>query len=419
MMEVQIGIRRSNFHAYSKSFRLQELAHILRPLGMRPVFGTARKLIVEELTPLDIAVPEIFKNTSEVYTSLNTQQRTAVLARLSELGGGRGAEAALLELVVLSDSPQEVVKRISEGLKLELLEHSSEDASLINQVRTHSLVLGPNGKLLEDTLVRAAAKAFLDDNLRKCAKEIVEIFGVAQLSRKQLDELSTGWNDPASLDALISSGVLQSGFQIQCQKCNNLQLLFLERPAAEQAARSSRCACGGRDLAIVESFGITPAHQKCLKQGLWLEFLVSETVGRVACKQWSGYFADENEIDVLSVIANHLTLFECKDTSFGQNDLYVAAMKAERIGASKVVIVSTHDLHANVLQVMSAMNAGSSNRPARYITVISPLAYEIEKQIGKLLDDWSADDLRHWLRQNDGAQAWEIGRFLWHGPSRQ
>lgn len=97
-------------------------------------------------------------------------------------------------------------------------------------------------------------------------------------------------------------------------------------------------------------------------------------------------------------------LIECKDTTFGANDLSVLAMKAMQLSADKVIIITTRDVHQNVLDAIPEMTRGLD---ARSFEVISqPSASEIRKELDAYLDRLATEYVQSWLEPNKSGMSW-------------
>jgi hypothetical protein len=90
-------------------------------------------------------------------------------------------------------------------------------------------------------------------------------------------------------------------------------------------------------------------------------------------------------------------MFECKDRGIGQNDLYVAAVKAETVRADVVVMVSTHHLHANVQEKLTGLNGGHAGNNDKFTAIISESASQIKSDLTAFLSNLTSVELNNWL----------------------
>jgi hypothetical protein len=254
--------------------------------------------------------------------------------------------------------------------------------------------LSPNGKMLRDPATSAVLKRIYDDQLRSDLSAIVGAVGEDFVSDATLQRMEIFSGRETQLQTILrDESLTNKRFLIFCQNCDSPHLAF---PTGEQAkevieAADRRCAiCGERSLQIAEAFSVTPEVLAGVRQGLWLESLACDALSSRTDTVWAGQMVGSNEIDVLAVFADKVVLVECKDTSFGQNDLYVTAMKAEDLKANTVVVISTRDFHENVTEVASRL--GQDRRSERAFTLISATTEsDIRARLNSLLDDLQAE----------------------------
>ncbi len=379
-----------------KKGTLKDLAEALRPLGLRPIFSTARRMIGEELHPFEIASPQVFDKSVEAFVA--AEQDRAILARIDEKSGEQ-EQTRSMDLVFISEGRpvQELLDVVARATGVELLDHSSREDSLVDQVHERITSTSPNGKLLEDVETRAAALSLEDDNIRAQLKELSATIGAISVPRPELEKLPV-LKDAGAVDRLIASGALTSNFQIQCGNCNISHLVFADRRDAERNLGGSvKCTCGKSRLCVVETYGVEKKYQLSLQQGLWLEAFVTSCVDPIVCRCWTGKILGTDEVDVICVIADRIVMVECKDRAVGQNDLYVAAIKAQSLGADRVLIVSTHPLHANVVEVLSGLNQQRGGADDRFTPIISSSAAEIRENLIAFLNSLRKREFNNWL----------------------
>lgn len=397
-------------HAFSyKTLGLNDLTRALRSVGLSPMFSDARAMLSEQLTPFGLATPQVFDRVIEVFVSSNREQ--AVLARVTRERQPNGEEPVLFDLVVLSRTQSvDILKRaITETLRLELLENSYRETVLMKMVRDQITGVSPNGRLLEDRAVDRAATKLADDGIREQLKEISATFRSLPVTRFEFDHLPIFGGKPEAIDRLMSEGALSSSFQMRCKSCGNPSLIFTTSAEAEQALHGSiRCACGESRLHIVQAYSLESAFQRALQQGLWLEALVRDVIDRYACAQWHGRMLGTHEIDAFCVVAGMILMLECKDRNFGQNDLYVAAAKAQRLRADMVVIVSTRSLHSNVEEEIAVLNQQRGTDGDRFVPIIHATASELRSQLEALLNQVQKISLRNWLTRRPTGEPWAV-----------
>jgi len=77
--------------------------------------------------------------------------------------------------------------------------------------------------------------------------------------------------------------------------------------------------------------------------------------------------------------------------------LYIAAIKAQRLKADFVVVISTRDISVNVQERIADFNAQRRNGDDRFVAITSPSASELERQLLNLLDEWTEQHVQNWL----------------------
>jgi hypothetical protein len=120
---------------------------------------------------------------------------------------------------------------------------------------------------------------------------------------------------------------------------------------------------------------------------------------------------ESDEIDVVAVFAEQVVLVECKDTSFGQNDLYVTSVKAQNVGADVVIILSTRDIHQNVRNAIPRIGKSSDEREflggvQRDFHLVSDAnARAISEELDRILGEISSENMNSWIAGNPYSSA--------------
>jgi hypothetical protein len=161
-------------------------------------------------------------------------------------------------------------------------------------------------------------------------------------------------------------------------------------------------ACGATALKTVEAYSVAEPFFRGVRQGLWLESLASDVLQSRTDTVWTGQMVGTNEIDVMGVTADRTILIECKDTSFGQNDLYVTAIKAGQVEADEVVVVSTRELHQNVMSQIQKIGRDSGVR--EFSVVTETTASAIEQELTRVLDGFRRQQLADWISGHDDSE---------------
>lgn len=106
---------------------------------------------------------------------------------------------------------------------------------------------------------------------------------------------------------------------------------------------------------------------------------------------------ETNELDALATFAESVWLVECKDSRFGQNDLYVTAIKAEAVGADHVVVLTTNDIHENVQQAANQIRESGRRRRSGFKFLSAQGAADLRSQFEEVLMEAQANHIRGWL----------------------
>ncbi len=336
----------------------------------------------------------------------------ALLVRVRRARGRR--EGRIFEFVTVSKGEDiGAMDAISDRLGADAQEGSHQDVSMARRLQSQMGNLSPNGRRLSDGAARESFRQLYDDRLRGSLSSVTDIFGDAPLT---MDFLESVRNDAPDLfsEGRPPESVFDRQFLVSCDDCEERHLAFDSRRDAEHAVADgkAKCAtCGEGSFTVEEAFVV---RQHCLagmSQGLWLESLAADVLAAYSQQVWSGQMVGTNELDVVGVFAESLWLVECKDSRFGQNDLYVTAMKADAIRADQVVVLTTNDIHDNVRQAERQMRESGTRRRSRFRFVSSEEASVLQDEFEKILAAAQMRHLRDWLN----SQA-EVSDWIFTGP---
>jgi hypothetical protein len=210
----------------------------------------------------------------------------------------------------------------------------------------------PNGKKLRERKIKNVLFKLREDEVREIIKEIAKTWAHHPLPSELFKRLhSVKKNPEVFLKIIQDDSIFSQKHALYCENHGASIFLDSEKKALELKHASS-CPHCGNELHHTPVYGLT-RDAEMGSQGLWLEELVGTTVRERTPHVWCGKMTDSNELDVISVLYEKIFLFECKDSSFGQNDFYILMAKAEQIRADVVVIVTTHEVHPNVRQLVT------------------------------------------------------------------
>jgi hypothetical protein len=330
-------------------------------------------------------------------------------ARRASRGSTRGEAVDIV--IVSRDNPNEIQAKvkpvIEETFEGEMQSRSWREDQLVQELRKKLGELSPNGRLLCDEQIKSACRRLANDDWRAKIVAVVSAFGDTAAPRSTLERLDSFAGRPSALDDMLKSDdVAESQFAIYCPECDLSSLLFGEQEKAETAIRDAEGRCGNcreQRLTIQQTFAISKPYVRGLQQGLWLETFMTDLMSEYSDALWTGQMIEGDEVDVVAVAFDQIFLIECKDTSFGQTDLYVSSVKAQNVGADVVLIVSTRDVHPNVSDAMQRMARGNAPRitvrsaDARTFHLIShPRAEAIRAELHAFMSERSMKSLSEW-----------------------
>lgn len=299
--------------------------------------------------------------------AIRNMSRRASMARRS-----RGQPASQsLDIVVTSrgDSDYTVeclIQSVRDLLDVELQPHSVQEAGLGRMLSKRLKGLSPNGRLLGESGVKQGCKKLEDEHLRRNVAAVVQTFQEQAVPVTALARLDEFAENQEALDTFLSEeSVVAKTFGLHCSSCEQTHVVFPNEESARRtiAESDAKCgSCGKEDLTVLNIFGVRRPILRALRQGVWLESLTEDALKSRTDLVWSGQMADRDELDVVAVLADQVVLVECKDTSFGQNELYVTLAKAQNIGANEIIIVSTKDIHSNVWEAIRELNENADSR---------------------------------------------------------
>jgi len=249
---------------------------------------------------------------------------------------------------------------LSAGLQRGTFKEGMAAASLRERLQGE----GPMARKLRDPEIGKACDLLCDDALRSVFGNLLATFGPNPVPEKWWATRLGREVDASLLERLTASALVRRRYIIECSACGQTALVFETRDAAkttlEKADRKCRF-CGEGELDVVDGIECAPAAQEA-RAGLWLEKLVFETVRSFSVEALHGRMLESSELDVTAIVGDETLLFECKDRSFGQNDYYVLAMKAQELGADTAIIVTTSPVHENVREAIRRQNESQRSR---------------------------------------------------------
>lgn len=256
------------------------------------------------------------------------------------------------------------------------------DNELIADIKKKLKKLSPNGKIINDKKFNSPyLKIISSDPLRLLVKKIANTYNDLPVPLEQIKNLNVNLSE---LDKLISDqGLTIKNYKIICDGCKQpSEFLFKKREDAIDSFKKAKFSCpkcSQDKTCILEYYCLTTEAIKIIK-GTWLEKLCAEHVNKFTNNYWAGYISDQNELDGVTVFSKKIILIECKDTSFGQTDLYITLAKADDLNAKQILIVTTNNVHDNVKKLIEKYEK-EGKRKIKIIneTEITKLKSELEK----------------------------------------
>jgi hypothetical protein len=203
------------------------------------------------------------------------------------------------------------------------------------------------------------------------------------------------------IDPIVSAGVFEQMFSPTCKKCMGeitiSPFLFNSKEEIQPILEKQVLICPtcgsmlGTDNAMIMRYLRFSKLGLELAKGLWLEAyiysLLAET--RIPVESIAPCAVHEkDELDIVFSDGRNLYVCECKDKTVGQNDVYVLAMKANRISADKkikasvdrVLMISTEPISKDIMP--GEQTEETYGRRVEYIPISGELGSVREKLTG-------------------------------------
>jgi hypothetical protein len=377
----------------------QEFANAL---GYEPVLMRARQTIQERLRSLGLISP--YQNAIEERQEalISSDGMSGLLLRFSISSDDRKQHLDML--TISTEELPDILATLEE-----VLGHKTEPGTTTYSIRMKRLSsrlgnLSPNGKNLADPTARNIIRRLYDDQLRRDVIAIVGTVGSNPVSLKLLEQMELFTERANDLNKILTDDTLTSKqYVVYCESCQLRHLAFSSNEKAKYTVRDAgkKCvSCGEIKLSVEESYTVSDALIRGIQNGLWLESLVADIFSGRMSAVWAGQMIENNEVDILSIYSDKVVLVECKDTSFGQNDLYVTAMKADHISADRVIIVTTRDIHPNVNEAANKIKSNSNRRS--FLLISKNTTEEITCELNKELDIMQERYVKSWTTGGGG-----------------
>jgi len=199
------------------------------------------------------------------------------------------------------------------------------------------------------------------------------------------------------VNKMVLSKVINKVYAIRCDKCSKktfkiIQMPFNNKEDIKELIMKKSIICpdcseilNEKDSSIIEVYTIPNLTKECIK-GLWLEAYCKNILKKMDVKEDKlkicGYY-ENNELDICLMESDNLLVFECKDKNIGQNDIYILTVKANRINADKVIIVTTQELQDNITNIVTK---DDENEDDKYIFICGSSKH-IEKEMNEIIQN--------------------------------
>ena len=308
----------------------------------------------------------------------------------------------MLENIIKIIKKDPSIGKLKEGTYIETKKISRYDEELKK--------LSPHGKILRDENNVNLCKKLYDDKIRKLIRNIISNFEDLPLPLDLIKtEIAKTTEEKKIVEKICNDqDLFEKKYVFVCKKCGypSFHISFRDKEAAEKllASSSFNCPnseCDSDEATIKEVFGVKRNVIKILTQGIWLEYMIGEILNKEMRKVWIGVMHDNDELDVVGVGLNKSILVECKDGSFGQNDLYSLMIQAGDIHADVVLIVTTQPVHPNVKATLDKYK----EKGRRIMKIIEGDSTKIKNELNKFLSNLKEKFINTFF-------TWERGRFI-------
>jgi len=316
------------------------------------VFSEAGELVNEKLQNFKTTVPlSKFIKDFEIFVSRDLNHALFIAL---EIGFIQLQTVEFLEIYE-NENRVDIISLIRK--KFYLKKFSERGKNIINFLEKNLGKLSPNGKFLANSnfIKKIQPLLSISDLERSKLKKIISVFNDDVIPINAISDLLK--EDYVKVEEFCNnSGFFEILYAIICKKCDTSLLTSTEKEKANSILNDSNNYCtlckNKGTLKIVEQYRINEEIRLGIQQGLWLELLVKEIISEYCNLFWIGRMFETNELDAVFFAFDRLFLIECKDTSFGQNDFYSLAGKAEALHAIHIFIITTHEIHPNVKKIV-------------------------------------------------------------------
>jgi hypothetical protein len=311
------------------------------------------------------------------------------------------------EITLLDETVKDIHSILSEKLGLSGFRSGTPAcASFIDELKKESKK-SASGKVLEKFNIKKIVEFFIEEDKKKQVVELAD-FPLSSIPPDYIkDELEL---EDTFIKKLIESNILSKMMSIECKKCGKRRFPFytgiivtpekgkdfstllnkgmLHCPSCGVALRSD-------NISFLEVLSLNGDARELIRGGVWLEGFVLQVLLENGIPEENiinSVYIGRDEIDLITGY-NTTILFECKDKTLGQNDLYILGTKASHINPELVVIVTTQEIPKDILDIIQRMREEAPYE----VQVISGKIEKIKNEVQKLLlsvnEDYLIDHL--------------------------
>lgn len=374
----------------------------------------------KQLSPFEISLGSLL-DIGEQEILICPDRRALVTAELVS-----GDEHRYLQTVIIfeEDSAKDaLLKALSEvtQLKAEATKGTVRDEIQVRKLEGVMEELSANGQKLAAPTFQSVLQKLFDLKIREIVRDVYGAYKEALVAAPLLkkSEVLRRYTEVTN-KVLSDADLFIRKYKISCKKCEErystfplIPLVYDSKEAAQVALDSSenqKCGICSEPLGVEESFSLRDIAWQSVQQGLWLEYLTYSVAEKKAVAAFAGRMVGLHELDVVAVLGEEIILFECKDTSLGHNDLFITAGKAQAIGASKVCMITTRDIHDNVKKTVEELS-----RPweREFTLEQAEEETEIRSKITNFLENIEKNYIQHIFAQRE---PWGVSdRFFYRG----
>jgi len=244
------------------------------------------------------------------------------------------------------------------------------------------------------------------DVLRKLVSFPIKVFRENMFGRHGFGELD--------LSGTVSSGIFDELFSPSCKKCVreiSPPFLFDSREDIVPVLDKKTLVCpncgsklDSENTLVMRYFRFSKLGLEMAK-GMWLEAYIYSVVLEAGIPETNIAVCachGKDELDMVFTDGTYLYVCECKDKVVGQNDVYILAMKTNRISADeklgaiadKVLMISTEPISKDILPEEKVEDAYEE---IDYIPLSGDLE-TIKKKLVELVDKSKREYRKKWLR---------------------